>query len=87
LKISVAQSKNHYGDNPRVGYDGAMHYLVIDNRFASPVYAFLDKNPENETGFPGLPVREVTLEIPDERSGPTPYSTGVACSATFGSPL
>ena len=39
-----------------------MHFLVIDDRFPSPVYVFLETDPRQEEGFPGLPVHQVTLE-------------------------
>jgi hypothetical protein len=39
-----------------------VHYLVIDDRFAAPVYVFLDADPAAADGFPGLPVRRVELE-------------------------
>ncbi len=39
-----------------------MHFLVIDNRFGTPIYVLLETDPRSERGFPTLPVREVTLE-------------------------
>jgi hypothetical protein len=44
-----------------------MRFLVIDDRFATPIYVILEADPSGEGGFPGLRVREVTLE---ERVGP-----------------
>src|SRR5687767_12823318 len=40
----------------------AVHYLVLDRRFAAPVYVFLDADPRRGADDPGLPVREVTLD-------------------------
>src|SRR5262245_62165526 len=44
-----------------------MHFLVVDNRFGTPIYVILESDPRGERGFPALRVREVTLE---ERVGP-----------------
>jgi hypothetical protein len=40
-----------------------MHYLVIDDRFRSPVHVFLEHAPGSEAGFPGLCVRSVALDV------------------------
>jgi hypothetical protein len=40
-----------------------MYFLVVDTRFASPVYVFLEQNPHAEPGFPGLAVRSVELQF------------------------
>jgi hypothetical protein len=40
-----------------------MHYLVIDTRFGTPIYAFLELDPRGADEYPGLAVREVTLEL------------------------
>src|SRR5438128_1912634 len=39
-----------------------MHYLVIDTRFGTPIYAFLELDPRGD-GSCTLAVREVTLEF------------------------
>src|SRR5262245_27060794 len=39
-----------------------MHFLVIDDRFGTPIYVLLETDPRSEGGFPALPVREITLE-------------------------
>ncbi len=44
-----------------------MHFLVVDNRFGTPIYVILQSDPRGERDFPQLRVREVTLE---ERAGP-----------------
>jgi hypothetical protein len=41
-----------------------MHYLVIDRRFPTPIFVFLELDPRGEAGFPDLAVRRVTLEPP-----------------------
>ena len=46
-----------------------MHYLVIDDRFRSPVHVFLEHEPESEVGFPRLSVRPVALEMVAAASG------------------
>ena len=43
-----------------------MHFLVVDDRFGTPIYVILETDPRRERGFPALRVREVTLE---ERAG------------------
>jgi hypothetical protein len=44
-----------------------MHFLVVDDRFGTPIYVILESDPRGERVFPTLRVREVTLE---ERVGP-----------------
>ena len=39
-----------------------MHFLVVDNRFGTPIYVILQSDPRCERDFPQLKVREVTLE-------------------------
>ena len=39
-----------------------MHYLVIDPRFGTPIYVFLEADPQREARYPGLAVQEVTLD-------------------------
>jgi hypothetical protein len=39
-----------------------MHFLVVDSRFGTPVYAFLERDPRGQAGYPGFTVREVSLE-------------------------
>lgn len=58
-----------------------MHYLVIDCRFTTPIYVFLELDPRGEAGFPGLAVRSVTLEPPgllDDRQKPQPVVPNAA---------
>jgi hypothetical protein len=47
-----------------------MHYLVIDRRFPTPIYVFLELDPRGEAGFPDMTVRPVTLEPPDPSDDP-----------------
>ena len=48
-----------------------MHFLLIDSRFGTPIYVFLEADPRGTETDPGLTVREVTIEFaPDSgRSG------------------
>ena len=39
-----------------------MHFLVIDVRFGTPIYVLLETDPQGAKDYPGLAVREVTLE-------------------------
>lgn len=39
-----------------------MHFLVVDSRFGTPIYVFLENDPHGEDGYPALAVQEVTLE-------------------------
>jgi len=39
-----------------------MHYLVIDDRFGTPIYVLLEIDPRFERGFPALRVSEITLD-------------------------
>ena len=47
-----------------------MHFLVVDARFGTPIYAFLELDPRGADGYPGLAVREVTLEFLSAPGGP-----------------
>jgi hypothetical protein len=40
-----------------------MHFLVIDARFGTPIYVLLETDPQGTKDYPGLVVREVTLEL------------------------
>lgn len=44
-----------------------MHFLVVDARFGTPIYVLLENDPQGAEDYPGLTVREVTLEL-----GPAP---------------
>jgi hypothetical protein len=39
-----------------------MHFLVVDARFGTPVYVFLESDPHGDADYPGFAVQEVTLE-------------------------
>lgn len=39
-----------------------MHFLVVDVRYGTPIYVFLEADPHCDTDYPGLAVREVALE-------------------------
>jgi hypothetical protein len=39
-----------------------MHFLVVDSRFGTPIYVFLERDPHGQSDYPGLVVREVSLE-------------------------
>ena len=38
-----------------------MNFLVVDPRFGTPIYVFLEADPHDEPGYPGLKVHEITL--------------------------
>src|SRR5947208_3478205 len=40
-----------------------MHFLVVDVRFGTPIYVLLESDPHGTDGYPGLAIREVTLEL------------------------
>jgi len=44
-------------------------FLVIDSRFGTPIYVFLELDPRLDDDYPGQTVREVTLESPASRVG------------------
>src|SRR5215218_2786423 len=45
-------------------------FLVIDTRFAVPVFVFLDSDPTGAAGYAGPPARRVTLSgAPGQRLG------------------
>jgi hypothetical protein len=53
-----------------------MHFLVVDSRFGTPIYVFLEFDPHEEAGYPGIAVQEIVLEpIPARLSGRR-YSIG-----------
>lgn len=52
-----------------------MHFLVIDVRFATPIYVFLERDPSGQDGYPNLTAREVTL---DAEGGPPQLGRGPA---------
>jgi hypothetical protein len=58
-----------------------MHYLVIDPRFAAPIYVFLELDPRGDKGFPGFAVRVVSLDppaAPVDRSKSESVASGAA---------
>jgi hypothetical protein len=50
------------------------HFLVVDQRYGTPIHVFLELDPTGEPGFPGFGVRAVTLD-------PTPGLTGLGVPA------
>src|SRR5262249_26814216 len=44
-------------------------FLVVDNRFGTPIHVFLELDPSGEPGFPGFQVRTVEFEPRDGSSG------------------
>jgi len=48
-----------------------MRFLVIDGRFGTPIYAFLLDDPRGDKAYPGLAVREVSVESIEAAAGPT----------------
>jgi hypothetical protein len=39
-----------------------MRFLVIDPRFGTPIYVFLEADPHGDAHYPGLTVQEITFE-------------------------
>jgi len=54
---------------PPISADPVKHFLIVDNRFGTPIHVFLELDPTAEPGFPGFVVRSVTLEPPDGSPG------------------
>jgi hypothetical protein len=54
-----------------------MHFLVIDSRFGTPIYVFLELDPRRAEAYPGLEVREVDIEF-------APPPTGAGRRSTIG---
>jgi hypothetical protein len=48
-----------------------VHYLVIDGRYGTPIYAFLECDPRGSKGYPDLAVREVSVEQTEAAKGPS----------------
>ena len=57
-----------------------MHFLVIDNRFGAPIHVFLDLDPREHDGFPGLKVREVDLDSPLLPGEEVPWRAGLGAA-------
>jgi hypothetical protein len=51
------------------------YFLVVDTRFAVPVFVFLDADPAGTTGYPGPPARPVTVARTDAGGSVQPGST------------
>jgi hypothetical protein len=51
-----------------------MHFLVVDIRFGTPIYVFLEADPHGDGDYPGMAVEEITLE-----AGP-PTTNGKRCA-------
>ncbi|HVK14808.1 MAG TPA: hypothetical protein VM597_39085 [Gemmataceae bacterium] len=45
--------------------ESGSHFLVVDSRFGTPIYVFLEIDPAAEAGFPGFGIQPVTLETAD----------------------
>ena len=54
-----------------------MHFLVIDNRFGTPIHVFLELDPRAHGGFPGLAVRRVNLDSPLLPGAEVPWRAGL----------
>jgi hypothetical protein len=50
------------GDPPAVPAGARAYFLVVDDRYGTPIHVFLELDPTAEPGFPGFGVRAVTLE-------------------------
>lgn len=53
-----------------------MHFLIVDPRFGTPIYVFLEADPNKDARYPGLVVQEITLEAIAPTSGPRRTSIG-----------
>lgn len=60
-------------------FGSKQHFLIIDDRYGTPIHVFLELDPTSEIGFPGFRVRFVTLEHPA-----TPQSQGVPAGIAIG---
>jgi hypothetical protein len=59
-----------------------MHFLVIDDRFGTPIHVFLEFDPREHNGFPELPVRRVSLDAPLPSAEEVPWRVGLGASPT-----
>lgn len=50
------------GRPPAAPPEAFMHFLFVDDRFGTPIYVFLERDPHGQDGYPGMSVREVSLE-------------------------
>jgi hypothetical protein len=58
---------------------GNKHFLIIDNRYGTPIHVFLELDPSDEQGFPGFRVRFVTLDCvatPQKQAVPAGVAIG-----------
>jgi hypothetical protein len=62
------------GGSPAVDAGAGTYFLVVDDRYGTPIHVFLEFDPSAEPGFPGFGVRAVTLE-------PTASSPGLGVPA------
>ena len=57
-----------------------MHYLVIDARFGTPIYAFLEADPRGSRDYPAdLAVREVSVETAEAAAKGPSTRVAVGC--------
>lgn len=54
---------------PPISVEPVKLFLIVDNRFGTPIHVFLEFDPTAEPGFPGFGVRAVTLEPPEGSPG------------------
>lgn len=54
-----------------------MPFLVVDPRFGTPIYVFLEIDPRREADFPDIAVREVTLSPVAEVVGRPTRASGL----------
>jgi hypothetical protein len=52
-----------------ISTDPVKLFLIVDNRFGTPIHVFLELDPSGEPGFPGFKVCSVTLEPSDSSHG------------------
>lgn len=54
-----------------------MSFLVVDDRFGTPIHVFLEIDPRGAAEYPGLPAREVRLDRLAAGQRPGPHGPAV----------
>ena len=62
IDISGGYDAHAEGTRPPHLNENPMHFLVVDPRFGTPIYVFLESDPQTDASLLGLTVQEVTLE-------------------------
>jgi hypothetical protein len=69
IVITLGGESQYDTSMPPIPADPVKHFLIVDNRFGTPIHVFLELDPTSEPGFPGFGVRSVTLEPPEGSPG------------------